>query len=207
VCILEGCYDPHFDPKRSTDGTREFLDGIFRHRVLDNFTASDFVSNQSIGLNGALDFMNFKPNDWVLVITADQYFSRDDIDLIKAWMREDKYDYFTCRAFVFGKDPWMCKKLDYDTTTAVPIRLFKDSKYRRRTQMTRNGVPYPEVKGIRHKKIDAVNYHYFGTKSKERWKLKCSIGDRKKDNEAVKFTEKFEGRHPFFVREHGFLSI
>lgn len=114
VLLIEGSHFQKY-PKRSTDGTIEFINQMKRHkklRIFDfNFKGRNDVVQQKIRL-ALLKYARFcKPGSWLIPWDDDFFFFREDLKKIKEIMRTTEYD-----TLVFSKERRFIYNFRYNTS-------------------------------------------------------------------------------------------
>lgn len=208
VYISEGSWDQQFKP-RSTDGTREviedFAQGKENYHVFDNTRISDnYRYNQALTSNVVMASAKAEVGDWMLIIDSDHMYAKEGISFIKKLMVDsyDFFDYFTTETYCFlrGIDEYVVY-FD-DLGTKLPYKIIDNRcSWIATNHLSINGRMYRDIKEAREFRVKVNGLHYEAQMSKQRFKEKYSIGDRKTPEGAGRFKDfkKFEGKHSEFA--------
>jgi len=207
VYLSEGAWDQKFEP-RSSDGTREKLEEYAKDKdnvfVIDNVReSSNYRVNQANTSNLVMKLAKWRPNDWMMIVDVDQFYTKSSIDFVKKLMqkKDDQFDFFIYKVNNFFYDLQHCQETFDSNQTRLPARLVKGSRWIATNHLTLNDIVYEKAKQLRPKVLSNVEaLHYEGLRSKERLALRYSVGNRKsfweyKDGIRLKNLVSFNGKH------------
>jgi hypothetical protein len=194
VYISEGNWDKNFEAK-SKDRTRKIIEDFSSYRsnynVFDNPRVFDnYRQNQALTSNSVMVSAKVEVGDWMLIIDADHFYSKEDIIFIKKLMQEnyDFFDYFTHETFCFLRSIDEYTIYFDDLGTKLPYRII--SKYCQwipTNHLSYEGKMYKDLKEAREFRVKVNGLHYEAQMSKERFQQKYSIGNRKTPEASGRF--------------------
>lgn len=211
VYLAEGAWDQKLSA-RSTDGTRVFLKDWANSRdnalVIDNVrTDKNYRINQAATSNLVMQLADWQPDDWMMIVDVDQFYTKSNIDTIKEMMKSDQYDFFTYRVCNFFYDLQHCQETVDSTQSRLPSRLVWGSRWRMTNHLTASGLFYRDHSKMRGKILtDIQGLHYEGLRPKSRLTLRYSVGNRKSfwefdDGIRLKSVVPFTGKHSEFAMD------
>jgi len=213
VYLSEGAWDQNFEP-RSTDGTRENLEEYSKGRdnvfVIDNVRESkNYRVNQANTSNLVMRLADWQPDDWMMIVDADHFYTMSDIDFVKRRMNEEvgQFDYFTYKVNNFFYDLRRCQETFDSSQSRLPSRLVEGSYWVATNHLTLNGIIYDKTNQMRPKVLSNIQaLHYEGLRPQKRLSLRYSVGNRKtfweyKGGIRLKNNTTFSGKHSEFVSD------
>lgn len=215
VYLAEGTWDQKL-PAHSTDGTRQFLEDWAVKRILkgkhvcivNNVRENvNYRINQANTSNLVMLLTDWQPDDWMMIVDVDQFYTKADIDAVKMLMKSDKYDFFTYKVNNFFYDLQHCQETVDSTQSRLPSRLVEGSFWRQTNHLTMRGMYYKACSNMRECVLAKIQgLHYEGLRPKSRLDLRYSVGNRKSfweyDNGSrLKNLVPFTGKHSEFVME------
>lgn len=222
VYLAEGAWDQKLD-RRSTDGTRELLidwAGKKNGRnkkgcrelvtIIDNVRENqNYRINQANTSNQVMLIADWRPDDWMMIVDADHFYTKAAIDFVKETIQSDRYDFFAYKVCNFFYDLQHCQETIDSTQSRLPSRLVEGSRWRMTNHLTANGVFYRDHLRMSCKNLIDTHIqglHYEGLRPKSRLDLRYSVGNRKSfwefDNGSrLKNLVTFTGQHSEFVKD------
>jgi len=186
VYLSEGAWDQNF-LQRSTDGTREILEEYAKNKdnvfIIDNVRDDiNYRVNQAETSNLVMKLAKWQPNDWMIQVDVDQFYTKAAIDTVKRMIKEegDQFDYFTHELSNFLYDLKHHQITLETSQSRLPSRLLEGSYWIPTNHLTLNGKLYRLVEQIRKRHLtDIRSLHYEGLRPKSKLTLRYSVGDRK----------------------------
>ena len=220
LCFCEGCFDKKY-PARSTDGTREYLEEIVKHRdntwLIDNTRENDYRTNSVNQCRKVCELAEAKGGDWVMYQACDFYMLKKHIDIYKELMTQPHWHYPIFEIMNF----WDSTELYYskwaEMALNLPWRLVKDYTWEPICHLAKNGTLYNNHPKVVSRRLKVKGFHYEGFRNKERLHQKYDVGNKSdrespvtwKDGIKLKKRSKYTGEHPEFVipvlQEKGYL--
>lgn len=185
VLLVEGC---HFNkyPRRSTDGTVEFLNTIKNHKKLRIFNFNITDRNDVVQLKirtSLLKYSNYcKPGNWIIQWDDDNFFFEEDLRKIKSLIRTTDFDtiLFRERRFIFNFkfNTFSAKKPVFNRGGGQIDRITPGAYFKGIIeQQTHPRLYYKD--GTKYNRIiyldDLISFHYHHIKKPERVKARWEI--------------------------------
>ncbi len=189
LILVEGCHYQKY-PKRSTDGTYEYIQNLDHPKLIVrdfNFKGRNNIVQWKIRDSFSRDSHLWKPGNWVVQWDDDIAFFNDDLKRIKKVMATTKYDTikFKERRFIlnFKFNTFTNKVGGYRFN-----RITKGCFYRPNWKMFyKNDKPYKKYKYLK----DVTYFHYVYVKKPERVKFRWELSREKGYTAPVKFYKQY----------------
>lgn len=213
VYLSDGAWDQNFEA-HSTDGTRELLEEYAKAKdntfVIDNVRENkNYRINQANTSNLVMKLAKWQPDDWMMIVDVDHFYTMKDIDSVKRMVDEegDQFDYFVYKVNNFFYDLRRCQETFDKNQGRLPSRLVKGSYWIATNHLSLNGVTYEKATQMRPKVLSDVQaLHYEGLRPRKRLNLRYSVGNRKtfweyKNGKRLKNNVNYTGKHSEFAMD------
>lgn len=212
VIIAEGCHYKKY-PKRSTDGSNEYIEEMEDHPKLKVIDFEQNNRNDIVQLKLRMKAIKisdyFKPGNWIIQWDDDDFFFKEDLKKLKLIMEKTKYDtlVFNERRFIYNfrfncfknraKGRLNIGGIQIDRITSGARYKAKIGKKTHPRLFYKDGTHYNKIKYLK----GIVLFHYAYVKPinrmKARWEMSIERGypNEKKRIEtftSIKWKDEFE---------------